>query len=138
VASAWFWTPGLEGPVLDAASAITRKTLALPTLHPEAVRPGPPFEQDYNVADIRGRHWVAFHDEQVVACSLTCRGDAEGCERVRDGATMTSEATPEPGPILSAATTLAAAPRITGLGFGLVAVEVSAAILWRRPRPEPS
>lgn len=138
VASAWFWTPGLEGPVLDAASAITRKTLALPTLHPEAIRPGPPFEQDYNGADIRGRHWVAFHDEQVVACSLTCRGDAEGCERVRDGATMTSEATPEPGPILSAATTLAAAPRITGLGFGLVAVAVAAAILWRRPRPEPS
>ena len=135
VASAWFWTPGLEGPVLDAASAISRKTLALPTLHPEAIRPGPPFEQNYSSDDTKGRHWLGFHGDDVVVCSLTCRGDA--CASLRDGAQMTSDEPPEPGAILSAATSLAARPRSTALAVSLLVVGVAAIVLWRRPRPEP-
>lgn len=139
-AEAWFWAPGLEGPVLDAASALARKTLALPTLAPDAIRPGsgPPFEQNYRGAATTGRHWLGFRGDRVVVCSLSCGGDSLACARLRDDATMTSEAAPPPGVILAAATDLAARPRATALGAALIAVGVAALVLWRRPRPELS
>jgi hypothetical protein len=133
---AWFWSPGLEAPTLDAASALTRKTLALPSLVTTGVRPGPPFEQSYSGDGVTGRHWLGFAGDQVVVCSLSCRGDGGSCDQLVEGASMSSEAVPAPGPVLAAATSLAARPQATALGVVAVAVLGAALILWRRPRTE--
>ncbi|HHH31864.1 MAG TPA: hypothetical protein ENK57_26435 [Polyangiaceae bacterium] len=135
---AWFWAPGLEAPLLDAASALVRKTLGLGTITPGAIRRGPPFEQNYSSHLLKGRHWVGFRGDQMVVCSLGCEGDEVPCEALRDAAAMTSEPAPEPGVVLSAMTTAAAHPQASALTMSLAAVAVAAAILWRRPRPEVS
>lgn len=131
------WAPGLEGAVLDAASALARKTLRLPTLTSGPITAGPPFEQRYSGEATSGRHWLGFHDGRAVVCSLSCRGETGRCGALVERASMASEALPPPGPLLRTATSMAAHPRVTAVGLAVVALLVAGLVLWRRPRPAP-
>lgn len=142
------WAPGLEGLVLDRASALAKQTV--PTIDRWSASSVTPlagrFEQ---TLEGRGDHaHGAIHhvlgfvgpEHDAVLCTTTCVGDESGSCVARVQATRALGAfVPPPAPSVWVRAILAAASRpheAAGLGVALVVMAVGV-VLWRRPRPRP-
>lgn len=127
-ADTWAWIDGLEGPLLDGASALARKHLALPSLSPGPItRDGPSWSQPFSGEAMSGLHLLAFRGDQAHLCSIACRGACDPPTAAWQGISA-----PPATPAL-----IAGAIAHPGATFGVTAllcVAVSVAILYRRPR----
>lgn len=142
------WAPGVEGLVLDRASALAKGTVPAierwSTSSPTMIAGS--FEQ---TLEGRGEHQhaVIHHvlgfvgpEHAAVLCTTTCAGPDLGSCVVRAEATRALGAfVGPPAPSLWVRAILAAAGRpheAAGLGVALAFMAVGL-VLWRRPRPRP-
>jgi hypothetical protein len=142
------WAPGVEGLVLDHASALAKKTL--PTVERWSVSSVTPvadrFEQTLEGRSEHQRaaihHVLGFvgPEHDAVLCTTTCVGPEAGSCVARVEATRALGAfVAPPAPSLWVRAILAAATRpheAAGLGVALVFMAIGV-VLWRRPRPRP-
>ncbi len=142
------WVPGLEGAVLDAASAKARSAGRF-----DALSPGPlarteeaieqPFEATSRGTVARGRHVVGFLEEgrALLACTVLCseprvedaKARCDGGSQVRVLAPFVAE--PQPGIVVRALLAAAERPRHALVVASLVGLALVAVVLWSRPRP---
>jgi hypothetical protein len=121
---AW-WVGGLEGAVLDAASALVRSQLDLAAITPRAIeRDGHGYRQSYRAEAIRGAHVLGFHDGRVLLCTVSSTTEID--------VALQGASSAEPEGALSVA--LRHPSACIALGSALVLL-AAAWILRRRPRP---
>ena len=150
------WVEGLEGAVLDGASATVRKLGGFASITPAgAVRAGLAVQQDFSgrTADgeigaaLHGKHVLGFTGapHQVALCTVTCV--TPRAEQAQQPSTVPCEHTaatlevrgfveaPPPGIVSRALGWTAAHPMLVGVGTAMVVLLGVALLLRRRPRP---
>ena len=144
------WVPGLEGVVLDAASATVRRvtelsTLAVTPLGPEGGLERQSFSGQSSDRSAVGRHLLGFLGEarDVVVCTAVCTTSlasraSAGCdawlESLRVEAAFVNA--PAPGWLVRRGFEAAEHPRVAAAGVAAIGLLLCALLLARRPRSE--
>ncbi len=139
------WVPGLEGAILDGASAKVRAAADLASLAPGPIEPhGDAFEQSFSgqgsTVSARGRHYLGFiaPDRDALACSAVCTAaNSTSCDAALASLQLDAHfmAPPAPGLLARTVSFAVAHPRPALASAALVTLAAAALLLHYRPRP---
>ncbi|MBN4059197.1 hypothetical protein JYT22_00935 [Endomicrobium sp. AH-315-J14] len=137
------WVTGLEGAVLDGATALMRKAAGLDYAMAGPVETnGHAFERAFSGSDsgrhALGRHWLGFTEggAELVLCSGVCLGSSEAiCQEHGSGFLIDGQVSPPPprgwfGQLVAGGL---GRPEMSYLALALTGIAVASVLLKRRP-----